>query len=94
MKTQIEKALNILEGHDFYWFMADFAYTDGTRDDAKASMRYFVKVVAQIENKNIREALRNLWILYCDKARARVNGQDVESFNNKAEELMNILAVA
>lgn len=94
MKTQIAKALNILKGHDFYWFMADFAYTDGTRDNAQASMRYFVKVVAQIENSNIREALRNLWTLYCEKARARVNGQNTDNFNSKEEELMNIIAVA
>lgn len=94
MKTQIEKALNILKGHDFYWFMADFAYTDGTRDNAKASMKYFVKVVSQIDNKNIREALRNLWTLYYDEARARVNGRDIENFNGKEEELMSILAVA
>ena len=94
MKTQIENALNILKGHDFYWFMADFAYTDGTRDNARASMKYFVKVVSQIENTTIRETLRNLWTLQCDKARARVNGQDIDSFNNKAEELMSILAIA
>lgn len=63
----INKALNILKGHDFYYMMDDYAYTNGAADRAKASMLHFVEVTNEIGGE-IRETLRALWIAtynYC-----------------------------
>lgn len=63
----INIALNILKGHDFYYMMDDYAYTNGAVERAKASMLKFVEVTNEIGGE-IRETLRALWIAtynYC-----------------------------
>lgn len=61
MKTElIEKALNILKGHDWYYMMVDYGY-ERARAKAKASRDYFVEVTNEIGGE-ARELLRALWI--------------------------------
>lgn len=56
---KIEKALEILNGQDWYWCMSD--YTHPAYDYACGSMRAFVELVATINDKAIVKALRDLW---------------------------------
>ena len=56
---KIEKALEILNGQDWYWCMSD--YTHPAYDYACGSMRAFVELVATINDKTIVKALRDLW---------------------------------
>ena len=57
--NKIEKALSILNGHDWYWCMAD--YTNPSYGNAYGSMRAFVELVATINDSTIVKALRDLW---------------------------------
>ncbi|MDO5525342.1 MAG: hypothetical protein Q4F85_04600 [Prevotella sp.] len=57
---KIEKALEILNGQDWYWCMSD--YTHPAFDYACGSMRTFVDLVASISDNVIVKALRDLWI--------------------------------
>jgi hypothetical protein len=56
----INTALSILKGHDFYYFMDDNAYTNGSVEQAKQSMRDFVAVTNEIGGE-MRDTLRALW---------------------------------
>ena len=44
----INKALEVMSNHDWYWMMSDF--THPAIDNARGSMRYFVELVASISN--------------------------------------------
>ena len=57
--NKIDKALEIMKSHDWYWCMAD--YTNPAYGNAYGSMRAFVELVATIENSSIVKALRDLW---------------------------------
>lgn len=56
-----KQALSILNNHDFRYYLDDYAYTNGRRDEAKASMKRFVNVTNKIGGE-MRELLRELWI--------------------------------
>lgn len=58
-QQKIEKALEILNGQDWYWCMSD--YTHPAYDYACGSMRAFVELVSSISDKAIVKALRDLW---------------------------------
>ena len=63
----INKALSILKGHDFYWVMDDYAYTNGTMESAKANMRLFVNTIKQLPS-DLCELMKLLWMAeynYC-----------------------------
>lgn len=87
---KIDEALRIMSGYDWHWCMADYGYTQ-FYEGAKATMRRFVKVVSEIENSAIREALRNLWTLKYENARAQRNGNEMEDFKEREAELMNVI---
>ena len=55
---KIEKALQILKGHDWYWMMCD---SNSAYGYARGSMRAFVELVATINDSSIVKALRDLW---------------------------------
>lgn len=55
----IQKALNILDQHDFYYMMVDRGY-DAAKESAQANMRFFVKVTNGLP-ENERQLLRDLW---------------------------------
>lgn len=85
----INKALNILKGHDFYYMMDDYAYTNGAVERAKASMLYFVEVANEIGGE-IRETLRALWIAtynYCACFRPFWTSEKAPSYKEEIDTL-------
>ncbi len=90
--NKIEKALSILNQHDWYWCMAD--YTNPAYGNAYGSMRAFVEVVASIENSTIVKALRDLWTAtykYVHATMFSSNADAKAAFEAKEAELMNII---
>ena len=72
--NKIEKALSILNSHDWYWAMAD--YTNPAYGNAYGSMRAFVDVVASIADSTIVEALRGLWTATYNYVHATMWGEN------------------
>ena len=89
----INEALSILRNHDWYWMMADYGY-EAKYNAAKASMRSFVSLVKTIDNNNVRDALRNLWMLHYEHARNSINGHDTENYEARKTELVNMALAA
>lgn len=89
--NNIATALNLLNGHDWYWRMADCNFT-AHYNAAKATMKQFVETVNQIESPVVREALRNLWKLNYEHASNEVNGIETVNFENRKAELMKAIA--
>lgn len=90
--NKIEKALQILKGHDWYWMMAD--YTNPSYGSAYSSMRAFVELVATIENGSIVKALRDLWKATYEYVHATMWGSNDEAkaeFKAKEAELMAVI---
>ena len=88
----INKALEVMSNHDWYWMMSDF--THPAIDSARGSMRYFVELVASISNANIRKALRDLWTLTYENVHANMWNKNEEAnkqFEIKKAKLMAII---
>ena len=88
----IEKALNILKYQDWTWYMAD--YTHPAEDDARSSMRAFVRLVATIADKAIVKAMRDLWTATYEYNRATKWGSNEKAevaYNSKKAELMAVI---
>lgn len=88
----INKALEVMSNHDWYWMMSDF--THPAIDNARGSMRYFVELVASISNANIRKALRDLWVATYENVHANLWSKNEESnkvYEAKKAELMAII---
>ena len=83
--NKIEKALQILNGHDWYWAMCD---SNSAYGYARGSMRAFVELVATINDSSIVKALRDLWTAHYEFAHERC---DKEAFKNREAELMSII---
>lgn len=89
---KIEKALSILNQHDWYWAMAD--YSNPAYGNARTSMRAFVEVVASISDNTIVKALRDLWKATYDYVHATMWSSSVEAqetFKTKESELMAVI---
>lgn len=89
--NKIEKALQILKGHDWYWMMCD---SNSAYGYARGSMRAFVELVATIENSTIVKALRDLWTATYEYVHATMWGNNEaakETFKAKESELMAII---
>lgn len=56
----INKALEVMNGQDWYWYLSDYQVAE-MRDKAYSTMRYFVELVASISDAKIRKAMRELW---------------------------------
>lgn len=82
---KIEKALQILKCHDWYWMMCDsnsaYGYSYG-------SMRAFVELVATINDNTIVKALRDLWKATYEFVHEKT---DKETFKAKEDELLGII---
>ena len=89
--NNIEEALNLLNGHDWYWRMADCNFT-AHYNAAKATMREFVETVSKIDDAVVREALRNLWKLNYEHASNEVNGVETVNYESRKEEFMKAIA--
>lgn len=89
---KIEKALEILNGQDWYWCMSD--YTHPAYDYACGSMRAFVELVATIENSSIVKALRDLWKATYEYVHATMFGSNDAAkaeFKAKEADLMAVI---
>lgn len=60
--NNINEAIRMIESHDWNWRYADFGY-ESRYNSAKANMKAFVKLVKTIDNAEVRETLRNMWVL-------------------------------
>ena len=90
--NKIEKALEIMKSHDWYWMMAD--YTNPSYGNAYGSMRAFVELVATIENSSIVKALRDLWKATYEYVHATMWGSNDAAkaeFKEKEAELMAVI---
>ena len=86
--NKIEKALSILNGHDWYWMMCD---SNNAYFNARGNMRAFVELVASINNSAVIKAMRDLWSA---KYQYVHNRCDKETFKAKEAELMTIITMA
>ena len=82
---KIEKALNILNNHDWFWCMSD---SNSAYGFARGSMRMFVELIATISSTAIVKALRDLWTINYEYVHERC---DKETFKAKEAELMGII---
>ncbi|MCL1615491.1 hypothetical protein M3090_03645 [Bacteroides sp. ET71] len=88
----INKALAVMNNHDWYWMMAD--YTHPAIDEARGSMRYFVELVALIKDTTIEKALRELWKATYENVHANLWSKDEEAnkqYEMKKAKLMAII---
>lgn len=88
----INKALEALKNHDWYWMMADYSHP--AMDYARGNMRFFVELVATIADADIRKALRDLWTLTYENVHANLFGKNEEAnkqYETKKAELMAII---
>lgn len=60
--SNINEAIRMIETHDWYWRMADYGY-ESRYNAAKANMKAFVTFLKTIDNAEVRETLRNMWVL-------------------------------
>lgn len=85
----ISKALSILKGHDFYWMMDDYACTNGTMENAKANMRYFVETIKQLPSE-LYELMKSLWMAeynYCSCFRPCWTSENASMYKAEKERL-------
>lgn len=85
----LNKALSILKGHDFYWMMDDYAYTNGTRESAKANMKYFVETIKQLPT-DLYELMKSLWMAeynYCGCFRPGWTSKKAPQYKEEKEKL-------
>ena len=83
--NKIEKALSILNHHDWYWMMCD---SNSAYGYARGSMRAFVELVATINDAAIVKALRDLWTANYEYVHSK---SDKETFKAKEAELMAVI---
>ena len=89
--NNFERALNILNHRDWYYMMADYGY-ESRRENAKAEMKEYVALCNGIEDSNIKNALRALWILKYNECRDNINGRcNVEKYASQKAELMKVI---
>ena len=89
--NKIEKALEIMNHHDWYWCMSD---SNSAYFNARGSMRAFVELVATITDSTIVRALRNLWTAKYEYVKATMFGSNNEAkaeFKAKEAELMAVI---
>ena len=79
----INKALEVLKNHDWWWMMADYSHP--AMDYARGNMRYFVELVATITDANIRKAMRDLWVATYENVHANLFVKNEEA--NKQYEI-------
>lgn len=88
---KIEKALQIMNNHDWFWCMAD---NNSAYGYARGSMRKFVELVATIEDSEIVKALRDLWIAtYNYKDDFMFNGRNENAENEYNKIKANLMAI-
>ncbi len=94
-KEIINKALEVMNGQDWYWYMSDYQVSE-MKDKAYGTMRYFVELVASINDSTIRKAMRELWMAtYNYKSlsspMSSPTDKEVQEYNNTKAELMAVI---
>lgn len=85
----ISKALSILKGHDFYWMMDDYAYTNGTMASAKANMKFFVETIKNLPS-DLYTLMKSLWMAeynYCGCFRPGWTSDKAPTYKKEKEKL-------
>ena len=89
--NKIEKALSILNHHDWYWMMCD---SNSAYGYARGSMRAFVELVATINDAAIVKALRDLWTAHYEFIKATMfNSNEAAKAEFKAKEAELMAAI-
>ena len=89
--NKIETALSILNGHDWYWCMAD---SNSAYSKAYSNMRMFVELVASINDSVVVKALRDLWTAHYKYVKATMwssNDDAKAEYKVKEAELMAVI---
>lgn len=86
MDALVNEALAIIDSHDWYWKMADCGY-DANARKAKTEKDKFLSVIKKIEDEEIQNALRQIWITTYELTRPY---RTKEYYNQKKQELKNI----
>ena len=81
--SAIQEAIKMIETHDWNWRMADYGY-ESRYNNAKASMKTFVKFVKTIDNNEVRETLRGMWTLLFNSK--------MDEYRSAKNELLNAYA--
>ena len=89
--SNIQEALKMIDSHDWYWMMSDYGY-ERNYNAAKAGMRAFVRLIATIEDNNVRESLKALWMLQHENAHDSINGRQTKNYEARKAELMTAIA--
>ena len=94
-KEIINKALEVMNGQDWYWYMSDYQVSE-MKDKAYGTMHYFVELVASINDSTIRKAMRELWMAtYNYKSlsspMSSPTDKEVQEYNNTKAELMAVI---
>lgn len=82
----IKEAVKMVNEHDWFWCMAD--YTHPAMENAKGHMAAFVKLTNSIDNSNVREALRNLWLAkykWASKNMMEIDKNSVKEYEAKED---------
>ena len=89
--NKIEKALSIMNNHDWYWMMCD---SNSAYGYARGSMRAFVELVATIDDAAIVKAMRDLWTANYEYVHATMwssNEAAKAEFKAKEAQLMAVI---
>ena len=91
----INKALEVMNGQDWYWYMSDYQVSE-MKDKAYSTMRYFVELVASINDATIRKAMRELWIVtynYMGLSSPMSSPSEIQTreYDNRKAELMAVI---
>ena len=94
-KEIINKALEVMNGQDWYWYMSDYQVSE-MKDKAYGTMRYFVELVASINDSTIRKAMRELWTVsynYMGLSSPMSSPTDIQTkeYNDRKAELMAVI---
>lgn len=85
----ISKAFSILNNHDFYWMMDDYACTNGAMNRAKANMRYFVETINELPS-DLYNLMKSLWMAeynYCACFRSMRTSDKASQYKAEKERL-------
>jgi len=88
---KIEKALQMVNEHDWWWPWAD--YCADARDRAYSHMRGFVELIAEISDKAIVATLRELWEVTAKKAWTDDKGKKAKYESIRVELMTTILSL-
>lgn len=86
MNDLIEKAINLINSHDWYWMMSDYGYNENFKK-AENHRNQFAKVLSSINDNAIYTTLKNMWIANWDLAQAYRSNGNVSVFKSEIENL-------